>query len=78
MCAEADEVGTISVDVGPVTVTGHTVTVSVDPALLGDPTTLGFRVLVTRGTERKFLESSPGASGDTAPWLTDLWSWRAS
>ena len=65
-------IGPIS-DIGPVTVTGHTLTVSVDPALLGDPTTLGFRVLVARGTDPKSPVYGPG-DRELAPEIGS-WSW---
>jgi len=82
-CTEGDqaclEVPISGVDIGPVTVAGHTLTVSVDPGLLGYPTTLGFRVIVTRGTEPKLPEYSPGNSQDWAPtYDIGLWSWRVS
>jgi hypothetical protein len=69
--------GDQSKDIGPVTVTGSTLTVSVDPALLGDPTTLAFRVIVTRGTEPRMPEFSPNHSTDYAPGTdVDLWQWK--
>jgi hypothetical protein len=69
--------GDHSTDIGPVTVTGSTLTVSVDPALLGNPTTLVFRVGVVRGTEPKLPEYSPNHSEDWAPdFDVDGWQWK--
>jgi len=76
-CSEGACQGDQSTDIGPVTVTGNTLTVSVDPSLLGDPATLVFWVGVVRGTEPKLPEYSADHSEDWAPGLgVDGWQWK--
>ncbi len=63
-------------DIGPLVTSGNTLTVSVDPALLGDPTSMTFHVGVTRGTDAKLPEYSAHASQDWAPELGgNPWEW---
>jgi hypothetical protein len=80
-CDDANCQGKADKDIGPIAISGHTLTVSVDSALLGEPTEMTFNVLVTRGTEARLPEYSPGASTDYAPGLSDvpsIWEWKIS
>jgi len=78
---DANGQGKAEEDIGPIAISGHTLTVSVDSALLGEPTEMTFNVIVTRGAEARLPEFSPGASTDWAPGLSDvpsIWEWKIS